>query len=141
MTSDEMGQRLQTWARDSGWLRAIGMRIPAMPGRERLHRLTMWACGGLGLLLVLVLLPLGRAEGIRVEVGKAATTPPARTNPSLPAEYAMLAGALADDHKSDPGTPDLSRGVAQVVAECRNMALDLGSLRSSDPEIDTLAAE
>jgi hypothetical protein len=83
------------------------------------------------------------AVGLSILVVLAVTRVPLRTrvNPPLPSGYVTLARHLADDCSPVPNSPKPTEDPAQLIAECRIAALEVGRTSSDDLELNALAQE
>jgi hypothetical protein len=107
--------------------RGAVMDLPAIVSRLReIPGWAVWVAVGLSTLIVLAL---------------TRTTSPVRANQPLPPGYATLARHLADECSPAPDGPKPVDEPAQLIAECRVAAIEVGGISSDDAELNGLAKE
>jgi hypothetical protein len=85
--------------------------------------------------------PAAQTTTAQVQTTATAPVTPAKTTPSLPDKYVVLAKVLADDIKLSPTEPDPKPDADQIIGQARQASFDLQHASSNDPQLDSIARE
>ena len=128
---------------DSGFVGQLTPHLQRLMQSPR--RAYILAAGCVLAILVVVVVGFGTAgsEGSANKPGAPGMQNPRGQNPppSLPPEFRTLAMSLARDTKSDPKEFRDDKGIAEIIAEANSVVMDLGSIKSTDADINYIASE